>query len=67
MTEEKKKKRGYLFAVVLVLIVILLFTALAYSYGTEPVHRTNITHTDEVGDVEDPDIDIVKIRSYDDK
>jgi hypothetical protein len=47
--------------VVVMIIVVLLGTSII---GNLPVHRTNIVHTDPLGDVSDPDFDIVQICSY---
>lgn len=46
--------------VVVMIIVVLLGTSII---GNLPVHRTNIVHTDPLGDVSDPDFDIIQIKS----
>ncbi len=47
----------------MVIIIIVTITGVVV-VGQQPVHRTNIVHSDLYGDVTDADIDIVEIRSY---
>ena len=42
---------------------LVIFVGLSY-VGTLPVHRISISHVDEIGDVSDPNADIVSYRSY---
>ncbi len=44
--------------------IVLVAVAGIIVVGQLPVHRTNIEHSDPLGDVADADIDIVEIRSY---
>lgn len=46
------------------LIIIVVAVAGIAMIGQMPVNRTNIEHSDPVGDVTDPNIDIVLIKSY---
>ncbi|MDF1538414.1 MAG: hypothetical protein P1Q69_05890 [Candidatus Thorarchaeota archaeon] len=48
-------------AMVIIIIVAIVGVIVV---GQQPVHRTNIVHSDLPGDVTDADIDIVEIRSY---
>ncbi len=47
-------------AVIIIVIAVSAITVI----GQMPVNRTNIDHSDPVGDVTDPKIDIVLIKSY---
>ena len=49
-------------AILVTALVILLIGV--PSFGHLPVHRTNILHSDALGEVSDPDFDIIEIRSY---
>ena len=49
--------------VALSLITVIAVASIAV-LGQMPVHRTNIEHTDPLGDVADADVDIVNIKSY---
>ncbi len=44
-------------------ILIALLIGLP-TIGHLPIHRTNIQYSDPVGDVSEPDFDIIKVRSY---
>ncbi len=46
------------------LIIMSVAVAGIVVVGRQPVHRTDIEHTDTLGDVIDADIDIIGIRSY---
>lgn len=46
------------------LIIIVVAVSGIVMIGQMPVNRTNIEHSDPVGDVTDPNIDIVRIKSY---
>lgn len=47
--------------VVVMIIVVLLGTSII---GNLPVHRTNIVHSDPLGDISDSNFDIVRISSF---
>jgi len=55
----------------IIIIFIALLTVLTFlstiNLSTQPVHRTDIYHTDPVGDVQNPDIDIIQIGSYEEE
>lgn len=45
------------------MLILAIFVSISY-IGTLPVHRISISHIDEIGDVSDPNADIVSYRSY---
>ena len=55
--------------IVLILIIILtILTILSLTNSSsQPTHRTDIYHPDPVGDVSDPDIDIIQLGSYEEE
>ncbi|MFW9847664.1 MAG: hypothetical protein ACFFF4_00900 [Candidatus Thorarchaeota archaeon] len=55
---------GKKIGVLTLLIIILIAGSLVV--GQLPMHKTNVLHTDSLGDVSDPNIDIVEIKSYQD-
>ena len=52
---------------VAILFLIILTILSMIDFYAEPVHRVNIHHTDPMGDVENPDIDIIQIGSYEEE
>ena len=55
-----RKKVGVLAVLCIILVAGFLII------GQMPIHRSTVLHTDTLGDVSDPDIDIVEIESYQD-
>ncbi|MHA1907165.1 MAG: hypothetical protein ACW98Y_07710 [Candidatus Thorarchaeota archaeon] len=50
-----------------ILIVIVLATLFLSSFliiAQSPVHHTDIEYSDALGDASDPDVDIIRLRSY---
>jgi hypothetical protein len=56
----RKPKIRVLVAIILVGVVITSVIVV----GQQPIHRTDIEHSDPLGDVSDSDIDILQIQSY---
>ncbi|MDF1537947.1 MAG: hypothetical protein P1Q69_03500 [Candidatus Thorarchaeota archaeon] len=50
--------------VLAVIVLVIIAVPSIVIVGQQPVHRTEIEHTDPEGDVTDPDIDIIQIKSY---
>ena len=57
---SSKKKKIALVSIIMVSVILIILLYLT----TIPTHKFNNFHTDSVGDVEDENIDIVSIRSY---
>jgi len=56
------KTRSRKVVTILVSIVVVIMTI--SHIGTLPVHRVTVSHTDELGDISDPNTDIVSYQSY---
>ncbi|MFW9786176.1 MAG: hypothetical protein ACFFE2_12565 [Candidatus Thorarchaeota archaeon] len=59
MVQLLNRKQSALLASFLIVLLIGIPTI-----GHLPIHRTNIQYSDPLGDVSDPDFDVIEIRSY---
>ncbi len=50
--------------IIIIIVILICFSILVYYIGHQSVHRTNISHGDQENDISDPNIDIIRYRSY---